>query len=166
MGGSICKTTSIKCTMARVPVEVVYVLPKIEPGHLPISLPHTYMWWHSTVHRHRSKVFHCCGHGKWVLESSGRRGGMIKTGILCPVRKAVVEGYAYGGYKCGSNISSNDDEATDRMVQTIQGTWFEKCLIKNYCWQCVTVWTHIQLASRLFQNSPGCPWTQPCYTKT
>ena len=41
IGGSICKTTPVKSDMELVPVESVCVLPKTEPGHLPIFLPHT-----------------------------------------------------------------------------------------------------------------------------
>ena len=39
--GSRFKTTSVKCAMARVPVEAVCVLPKTEPDHSPIKLTHT-----------------------------------------------------------------------------------------------------------------------------
>ena len=44
IGGSSCKTTSIKCAMARVTVEAMCVLPKTEPGHPPIYLPQTSLW--------------------------------------------------------------------------------------------------------------------------
>ena len=40
-GGSNGKKSSIKCAMARVPVKDFFVLPKTEPGHPPIHLPHT-----------------------------------------------------------------------------------------------------------------------------
>ena len=44
-GGSSCKTTPGKFAMARVPLEVICVLPKLEPGQLPICLNHTSLWW-------------------------------------------------------------------------------------------------------------------------
>ena len=157
IGGSSCKTTSMKYAMALVPVEVVCFLPKTEPVHLPIYLPYTSLWWRSTGHWHRRKVFYCCGYGQWLLVSSGIRGGAWKTGIIRPRQKAAVESDAYGGPKCISTICSNDDEAKNIMGQNSQITWFETFRIKNYCWWCVTVWEHIQAASRLFQNSPGYP---------
>ena len=128
--GYICKTTPRKCIMERVPVEVVCVRPKTELGHPTIYLPHTSMWWRSTGNRHRSKVFYCCRRGYRVLASRGIRGGTRKTGILHPGRKAEVEGDAYGGPKWGSNIFSNDDEATYLMGQTSQRTWFENIASK------------------------------------
>ena len=70
-------------------------------------------------------MFHLCGYGKWVSESSGRRGGALNNGILHPRHKAAVESDAYGGPKCGSNICRNDDEATDGMGHTSEIMWFE-----------------------------------------
>ena len=42
----------------------------------------------------------------------------------------AVESDSYGGPKYSSNICSNDDEATDGMLNTSQRMWFEKCCIK------------------------------------
>ena len=93
------KTTSRKCSMAWVPVDTVCVLPEIEPGHSPIRLPHTYLWWWGAGHWHRRKTFYCSGYGQWVLASSGRRGGARKTGIIYPLWKEMVETDTYGGPK-------------------------------------------------------------------
>ena len=41
IGGYISKTTSIKCAVERVTVETVCVIPKTEPVHSAIHLPHT-----------------------------------------------------------------------------------------------------------------------------
>ena len=157
IGGSSCKTTSIKCAIAQVPVEDVCVIPKTEPGHLPIYLPHTSLWWRITGHLHRTKVFYCCGHGQWVLASIVRRGGARNTDILHPGWKLAVKSDAYGRPKWSSNICSNYDEATNVMGHTIQRTWFENFRIKNYCRWCVTVWEHSLSAPSLLQNSPVCP---------
>ena len=39
IGGSSCKTTSIKCAMARVPVETACVLPKLNQVTRPFIFP-------------------------------------------------------------------------------------------------------------------------------
>ena len=157
IGGSICKTTSIKCAMEQIPVEAVFLLLKTELGHPLIYLPHTLMWWRITGHRNTSKLFYCCGHIQWLLESSGRRGCAQKTGIIHPGRKSAVESDSYGGPKFSFNICINDDEATNGMGHTSQIMWFEKCFINNYFWLCVTVWSHIRTASSLLNNSPVLP---------
>ena len=110
--GSTCGS---RCTMSLVTVEAVGVLPKTEPGHSLIWRPQTFLWWWSTGHQHRSKVFYRYGNGKWLLESSGGGGGTRKTVILHPRWKSTVESDAYGGPKFSSNISRNDDEAKHGM---------------------------------------------------
>ena len=69
----------------------------------------------------------------YQLASSVIRIGALKTVILRPGRKLMVESDAYEVPKCRSNICGNDNGATDLMVQTSQITWFEKCCIKIYC---------------------------------
>ena len=64
----------------------------------------------------QKQIFNCRVYGQWVLESSGRRGGKIKTRILQNWRKETVESDAYGFPKFIYNICSNDDEATNGMV--------------------------------------------------
>ena len=81
-GGSSYKTTPGKCAITRVPVEDVCVLQKTEPGQSTICIPHTLLLLCGTGNRRIRKVFYCCEYGQWVLASSGRRGGTIKTGII------------------------------------------------------------------------------------
>ena len=64
------------------------------------------------------------------MESSVRRGGLRKTGILHPGQKSVVESDAYGGPKCGSKICINDNEATYGMRYTSQRMWFKNVASK------------------------------------
>ena len=118
-GGFRWKPTSRKCAMARVPLEAVCVLPKIEPGQSPICIPHTLMWWFSTGHRHIRRIFYCCDHGQWVLERSGGRIFAWKTDIIHPRLKVAVERDNYGGHKRSSNICNNKDEDTNGIWHTI-----------------------------------------------
>ena len=97
------------------------VLPKAEPVHLTISLPHKLLQWCSTVHQHKSKVFYWFGTVQWVLAGSGRRVGSRNIGILHPIRKLAVGTDTYGGPKCRSNIGINDDEATNGMRYISKG---------------------------------------------
>ena len=127
--------------MEQVLVKAMCVLPKTEPGHLPIYLPHNSLWLCSTGHQHRSKLFSWCGYGQWLLASSGRRGGAWKTGIPHPRYKSAVESDSYGGPKHSSNIFSNEDEATNVMGFNSQITWFEKCCIK-IIFDCVLLYGH------------------------
>ena len=108
IGGSSCKNTSRKIAITRVPVEAMCVLPKTKPGHSPIHLPHTSLWWCGSGYWHRSKLFHCSGYGQWLLTSSGRRGVTWKTGIINPVFKSMVESDSYGVPKCTSKIIVDD----------------------------------------------------------
>ena len=103
-GDYIFKTTQLKCSIAWVPVESVGLLPKTEPGHSPIGLNHTSLWWGGAGHLHRSKLFYYSGYGHWVSVSTVIIWGARNTGILCPWCKEAVEKDAYGGPKFSSNI--------------------------------------------------------------
>ena len=64
------------------------------------------------------------------MESSGVRGGALKTGIINPGRKALVESDAYWVTKFRYNICINDDEAKKVMGHTRKRTWIEMFCIK------------------------------------
>ena len=118
IGGSSCKNTSIKCTMAWVTVDNVCVILKTEPGHSASHLTHNFLWWCGAVYWHISKLFYCSKYGQWLLTISGRIGGAKKTEIIHLLQKVSVESDAYARPVCRSNTCSNYDEAKNGMGQT------------------------------------------------